>query len=274
MDQLISPTGLVQNGAHLRPFIRLSRVSKQFRSHDGSTYTAFDDLNLDLREGELFCLLGPSGCGKTSVLNIVAGFEAKSSGTVEIDGKEITRPSAERGVVFQADDSLFGWLTAMENVEFGLRLRGMRKAERREIAAHYLNMVGLSRAAGKYPSELSGGMKQRVQLARVLAGEPRVLLMDEPFGALDAHTRSLMQQQLVEIWSKSHTSVLFITHDLEEAAMLATRVGVMRAGPSSTIKAILEIDLPHPRQRTSDEFTREYRRVYDAIAPELASRED
>jgi NitT/TauT family transport system ATP-binding protein len=200
-------------------------------------------------QGEFFCLLGPSGCGKTTVLNMVAGFEAPSSGVVEVHGVAVSRPGPERGVVFQSDAALFSWLTVRENVEFGPRLRHLSRARRHEISDQFLALVNLTEHAKKLPTELSGGMKQRVQIARVLANEPDVLLMDEPFGALDAQTRRVMQRELMRIWTEMRRTVLFVTHDIDEAIILADRIGVMNIGPSSRIKAVVDNPLPRPRER-------------------------
>jgi NitT/TauT family transport system ATP-binding protein len=173
-------------------------------------------------------------------------------------------------VVFQGDDSLYGWLTAVENVEFGLRMGGVARAERRERAMRYLELVGLKGQQQKYPAELSGGMKQRIQIARALVNEPKMLLMDEPFAALDAQTRSLMQLELAGIWRTTRTTVLFITHDIDEAVTLGTRVGVMRAGPRSDVKGVLDVALDGARDRTDDVFLRYYKQVYEMIRDEVA----
>jgi NitT/TauT family transport system ATP-binding protein len=173
--------------------------------------------------------------------------------------------------VFQGDDSLFNWLTALQNIEFGLRMRGMPRRERRERAAYYIDLVGLKGQEHKHPNELSGGMKQRIQIARVLANEPKVLLMDEPFAALDAQTRLLMQEQLARIWQRTKTSVLFVTHDIDEAIILGTRVGVMRAGPAANIKATVDVKLDNHRSRTNADFMRIYAQVYEMIREEVLS---
>src|SRR5690349_1442975 len=204
--------------------VRLIGVGKVYRSLKGRDYTAVADFNLGIEAGEFFCLLGTSGCGKTTVLNMTAGFEPATSGRVEIAGRLIDGPGADRGVVFQGDDSLYPWLTAVGNVEFGLRMRGLPRQERLQRAQRYLDLVGLSGQEHKHPAELSGGMKQRIQIARVLANEPAMLLVDEPFAALDAHTRAAMQSELTKIWRATRKTVLFITHDIDEAIMLATRI--------------------------------------------------
>ena len=251
--------------------VHLSQVSKVYRSLQGSDYVAVRDFSLEIQTGEFFCLLGTSGCGKTTVLNMVAGFEAASAGTISVAGKTVTKPDADRGVVFQGDDSLYGWLTAMGNIEFGLRMRGVSRAEREAKARHYLELVGLKGQDHKHPSELSGGMKQRIQIARVLANEPQMLLMDEPFAALDAHTRADMQRELKRICKATAKTVLFITHDIDEAIILADRIGVMNAGPASKLKGIVPVTLSEEeRERTHDKFTAVYRQVHEMIRDEVA----
>jgi NitT/TauT family transport system ATP-binding protein len=251
--------------------VRLAGVSKVFRSLQGKDYVALRDFDLEIEAGEFFCLLGTSGCGKTTVLNLVAGFERASAGTVEIGGRAIEGPGADRGVVFQGDDSLYSWLTAIGNVEFGMRMRGIARAERQASAQRYLELVGLTGQGGKHPPELSGGMKQRIQIARVLANEPEMLLMDEPFGALDAQTRAVMQHELLKIWRSTGKTVLFITHDIDEAITLATRIGVMHAGPGSRLKGVIPVDLDdQERDRTADRFVDVYRQVHALIREELA----
>src|SRR3989442_8699936 len=189
-------------------------VQKSYRSLQGADDVAVDHFSVEIEAGEFFCLLGPSGCGKTTVLKMLAGFEQPTAGKILMEGRPVTGASRDRGVVFQGDDSLYGWLTAVENVAFGLRMRHVGKTERRERAMRYLELVGLRGQERKYPAELSGGMKQRIQIARVLANEPQMLLMDEPFAALDAQTRALMQMELSNIWHATRTTVLFITHDI------------------------------------------------------------
>jgi NitT/TauT family transport system ATP-binding protein len=251
--------------------VRFAGVGKVYRSMQGADYEAVRDFDLEIEAGEFFCLLGTSGCGKTTVLNMAAGFEPASSGRIEIRGRAIEGPGADRGVVFQGDDSLYPWLTALGNVEFGLRLRGVPRRERQERARRFLALVGLAGQEEKHPPELSGGMKQRIQIARVLANEPDMLLMDEPFAALDAQTRSVMQQELAKIWRATGKTVLFITHDIDEALMLATRIGVMQAGPGSKLKGIIEVTLAEAeRDRTHDRFVAAYRQVHAMIREEVA----
>ncbi|MFO1161359.1 MAG: ABC transporter ATP-binding protein [Reyranellaceae bacterium] len=257
--------------AEPRPLVELAGVSKIYRSLRGSDYVAVRDFSLAIGKGEFFCLLGTSGCGKTTVLNMVAGFEPASAGSIRLDGEPVTGPAADRGVVFQGDDSLYGWLTALGNVEFGLRMRGVPRREREEKARHYLHLVGLDGQDHKHPAELSGGMKQRIQIARVLANGPRMLLMDEPFAALDAHTRADMQRELKRICSATGTTVLFITHDIDEAIILADRIGVMHAGPASRLKGSIEVGLSEAeRERTHDRFLAVYRQVHEMIRDEVA----
>ncbi len=251
--------------------VELTRVSKIYRSLKGSDYVAVRDFSLAIEAGEFFCLLGTSGCGKTTVLNMVAGFEPVSAGDIRLDGRPIAGPAADRGVVFQGDDLLYGWLSAMGNIEFGLRMRGVPRREREQKSRHYLELVGLEGQDHKHPSELSGGMKQRIQIARVLANEPQMLLMDEPFAALDAHTRADMQRELKRICKATGKTVLFITHDIDEAIILADRIGVMHAGPASKLKGIVGVTLTDAeRDRTHDSFTAVYRQVHELIRDEVA----
>jgi NitT/TauT family transport system ATP-binding protein len=245
-------------------------VQKIYRSLQGVDYPAVERFDLDIEAGEFFCLLGPSGCGKTTVLKLLAGFEAPTAGQILMDGRVVTGASRDRGVVFQGDDSLYGWLTAVENVEFGLRMQRVGKAERRERALRYLQLVGLTGQERKYPAELSGGMKQRIQIARALVNEPTMLLMDEPFAALDAQTRALMQLELANIWQTTRTTVLFITHDIDEAVTLGSRIGVMRAGPGSDVKGVIDVALDGARSRTDDAFLKYYKQVYEMIRDEVA----
>ena len=248
--------------------VTLDLVGKTYRGRGGD-WQAVRDFSLELEEGEFFCLLGTSGCGKTTVLNMLAGFEPCTAGKILLEGRPVTRPGADRGVVFQGHESLYDWLTAEGNIGFGPRLAGMPRAERQAIVRKYLAMVGLAGQGGKHPSELSGGMKQRIQIARALANDPKMLLMDEPFGALDAMTRAILQGELSRIWAETRKTVLFITHDIEEACALATRIGVMTRGPGGTLKSVVPVDLPFPRDRTSDGFMAVFRQVHALIHAEI-----
>ena len=252
------------------PLVSFQDVEKTYRSLHGAEDRAVEHFSIDIELGEFFCLLGPSGCGKTTVLQMLAGFEMPTAGAILMDGRPVVGASRDRAVVFQGDDSLYGWLTAVENVEFGLRMRGVGRAARRERAMHYLQLVGLGGQERKYPAELSGGMKQRIQIARVLANEPKMLLMDEPFAALDAQTRALMQEELANIWQTTRTTVLFITHDIDEAVTLGKRIGVMRAGPRSQVKGVVEVALDGARSRTDDVFLHYYKLVHEMIRDEVA----
>ncbi len=202
-------------------------------------------ISIDIPGGEFACLLGPSGCGKSTLLNAIAGFVTPTSGGLTVDGEPVTGPVADRGMVFQ-HHSLFPWKTVLANVEFGLKMRGVGSTERTGLARTFLHAVGLGVFEKHYPAQLSGGMQQRVGIARVLVNYPRVMLMDEPFGALDAQTRLMMQELLLGIWHEVRTTVVFVTHDIDEAAFLADRIFVMTSRPGQ-IKAELKVDLPRPR---------------------------
>jgi len=223
----------------------LKDVGKWFDDQRQGRIQALAGINLQISENELAVIVGPSGCGKSTLLNIVAGLEQASTGTLLLNGTEISGPGADRGMVFQAY-TLFPWLTVQKNVEFGLKIKGIPVAERRERACHYIELVGLAGFEDALPKALSGGMKQRVAIARALANEPQMLLMDEPFGALDAQTRSVMQDLLLSVWEKERKTVLFITHDIDEAVLLADNVYVMSRRPGC-IRARVNVDIPRPR---------------------------
>ncbi|MEK3912763.1 ABC transporter ATP-binding protein [Paenibacillus sp. FSL H7-0331] len=228
--------------------IEISSLSKIYKGRGGDTI-ALQNTDLTIKNNEFVCVVGPSGCGKTTLLNIIGGLEAATSGSVRVDGKEVNGPGRERGVVFQ-QYALFPWKTVLKNVEFGLKLRGLNQKERKEKAESYLELVGLKDFAHAYPKELSGGMKQRVAIARAYAVEPEVLLMDEPFGALDAQTRAQLQEELLKTWQKQKKTCFFITHDVEEAVILAQRVIIMSARPGR-IKEIIDVDIPYPRDQST-----------------------
>ncbi len=213
---------------------------------NGHRIEAVRRFSLTARPGEFVALLGPSGCGKSTVLNAVAGFVRPAEGRVLVDGEPVTRPGADRGMVFQ-QHSLFPWKTIIDNVEFGLKMRGVGRASRNSTARTFLHLVGLGGFEKAYPAQLSGGMQQRVGIARVLVNEPRVMLMDEPFAALDAQTREFMQRELLRIWEETRKTALFITHDIKEAVYLADRVIVFTRRPGR-VKTCVEVDLPRPRE--------------------------
>ena len=227
------------------PAIRCASVAKVWGAGTDRAVEALKDFSLDVGRNEFVVLLGPSGCGKSTLLYLIAGLEDLTSGTIEGHGVQVSAPDSDRSLIFQ-ESSLYPWLSVVENVTFGLRLRGVSKAERREVARELLNEVGLGGFEDKRPDELSGGMRQRAAVARALAMKPSVLLMDEPFAALDVQTRSKLQDFLIKIWRDSGASVLFVTHHIDEAMALADRVVVFTARPG-TIKSIVPIDLPRPR---------------------------
>lgn len=243
--------------------INLSHVGIAF-----GTAQIVSNVNLEIKPGEFICLLGPSGCGKSTLLNAIAGF-IPVSGQITVEGKIVNGPGPERGVVFQSSEVLFPWLTISENVEYGLKIRGVPAAERAKKAAHYVAMVGLSHAANRFPAQLSGGMRQRAQIARVLINEPSVILMDEPFGALDAQTREVLQHELDKIWRETGCTIIFVTHDIWEAVLLSDRVVVMTAGPAAGIKTIEHITLPHPRDQGDPAALELFRRLRDDIGAEV-----
>jgi ABC-type nitrate/sulfonate/bicarbonate transport system ATPase subunit len=221
-------------------------VSKVFERSGHAPLTVLQHIELDIRPGEFLTIIGPSGCGKTTLLNLLGGFVRPTTGSAFKDESEITGPGPDRTMVFQ-DYALFPWLTVADNIAFGLRAKGMGKAELGPRVAHFLNLVGLSGFADAYPPQLSGGMRQRVSIARALAPDPDVVLMDEPFAALDSLTRDKLQEELLSIWSRSRKTFVLITHNIEEAAFLSDRIVVMRSHPGR-IRSILDIDLPRPRQ--------------------------
>jgi NitT/TauT family transport system ATP-binding protein len=244
-----------------RPHIVVRAVTKRFEVGNGEI-EALGRIDVAINEAEFVCLIGASGCGKSTLLRIIAGFEEPSSGEVLVAGKPIIGPGSDRGMVFQ-DYALFPWMTVRQNIGFGPRQRHLPRREVENIADDFVKLVGLEQATNRYPSQLSGGMKQRVAIARVLANNANILLMDEPFGALDALTREQLQRELLQIWTRTRVTVVFVTHSVEEAALLADRVLVMSAGPGR-IEADIRIDLPRPRDVASPEF--------NAVRRDLARR--
>jgi NitT/TauT family transport system ATP-binding protein len=249
--------------------LNIADITMKYRTRRGADVVAVDDLSLSVADREFVSIVGPSGCGKSTLLRIVAGLVEPSSGEVLLNGRRIEGPGADRGMVFQSY-TLFPWLTVQGNVEFGSRLQAMAAAERAQIASEYIEVVGLAGFEHHYPKELSGGMMQRVAIARALANDPDVLLMDEPFGALDAQTRIIMQELLVGLWQRTPKTIMFITHDIDEAIFLSQRVYIMTARPGR-IKQTLDVHLPHPRGLdviTSPAFTDMKRAVLESIKEE------
>jgi NitT/TauT family transport system ATP-binding protein len=260
--------------------LEITGVRKVFQPDDGRPpIVAIDRFDLAVDDGEFVCLLGPSGCGKSTLLNIVAGFVRATEGRVTLDGTEVSAPGRDRGVVFQ-DSALFPWFRVGQNVEFGLKMARMSRPERERIADQYLDLIGLRAFRAAFPKELSGGMKQRVAIARALAGDPKILLMDEPFGALDAQTRGTMQDEVTKIWAATGKTILFVTHAIEESLLLADRVVVMSPRPGR-IKAVLPVPLDRPRSDVAPDFValkaeiQELLRQFEAVRVEpRASRRD
>ena len=249
------------NSTTNRSKIVLQGVEKRFRSARGEEQIALSRLDLEIGAGEFVCLVGPSGCGKTTLINLMAGFERPSGGQVTIDGMPVNGPDPDHIMIFQ-DYGLYPWRSVLGNVLFGLQARAIPPAEARARALATLELVGLKHAADKHPHELSGGMKQRVAIARALAVEPSVLFMDEPFAALDAFTRLHLQDELLRLWQETRPTVVFVTHDLDEAIALGQRVVLMASGPGR-VQRVLDVPLPHPRERTADDFAAVRRELFE-----------
>jgi nitrate/nitrite transport system ATP-binding protein len=232
-----------------KDFVSVENLSKVYPSASGDV-TVFDNVNIGIKKGEFVCIIGHSGCGKSTIMNVLAGLDEPTSGSVIMDGKEISGPSLDRGVVFQ-NYSLLPWLTTLQNVSFGVAARNpsWSKVKVDEHSTHYLDMVGLSAALKKKPSELSGGMRQRVSIARAFATSPKLLLLDEPFGALDALTRGVIQEELLKIWSETQQTVFMITHDVDEAILLADHILLMSNGPNARVAESVKINIARPRNR-------------------------
>jgi NitT/TauT family transport system ATP-binding protein len=243
--------------------LRLDSVSKYYPSANGEQNLAVDSLSLTIHENEFVCIVGRSGCGKTTVLRMIAGLESVSSGAIYLNGARIAVPSRERCVVFQKY-TLFPWRTVLNNVTFGLEMQGIKKSRRYETAKQFLDLVGLGEYAHAYPYELSGGMQQRVAVCRALAADPDVLLMDEPFGSLDAQTRNSLQNELIRIWQQERKTVLFVTHSIREAVYLADRIIVMHSNQGG-IHETIENKLARPRDINSRECRSLYRRIHEAL---------
>jgi NitT/TauT family transport system ATP-binding protein len=254
----------------------LLRVANLRKTYDSAhqSYVALDGVDVEIVDGEFFCLLGPSGCGKSTLLNILAGFEPATSGSVTSDGIAVTGAGRDRVMFFQdAGSALLPWLNVEENVRFGLRVRKVPRREWASIIDTYLRMVDLDRHRTKFPAQLSGGMRQRLQIARALAVEPEVLLMDEPFGALDALTRRRMHSVLLAIWQRTRKTVVFVTHDIAEAILLADRIGMMSVGPRSTITKVFDVDFPRPRDLTHPRIAQLFHEIETLLEPDVALSE-
>jgi NitT/TauT family transport system ATP-binding protein len=247
--------------------IEIKGVSKTFVQRLGGSYQALDNITLTIEKGEFVSLLGPSGCGKSTVLNLVAGFDTQSEGVIQVNGKKVTGAGADRVVVFQ-EHGLFPWLTVLDNVAFGLKQKGIGKKERYELAMEQIKAVHLSRFTDRYPHELSGGMKQRAAIARALAMDPEILLMDEPFAALDEQTRLILHKELEEIWMRTRKTILFITHNIREAVILSDRVFVMSTRPG-TIKKEFAVKAARPRDSADTVLHHVENSIMDALADEL-----
>jgi ABC-type nitrate/sulfonate/bicarbonate transport system ATPase subunit len=253
----------------MKPILRIRGVERRFASATGSTL-ALQATDLDVAENDFITILGPSGCGKSTLLRIVAGLDRQTAGEVLLDGRRIEGPGADRGMVFQSY-TLFPWLNVLDNVCFGLRERGLPRAQQLELAQGFIAQVGLKGFERHFPKQLSGGMQQRTAIARALANDPRMLLMDEPFGALDHQTRELMQELLLGIWERQRKTVLFVTHDIDEAVFMGSRVVVMSARPGR-IKLQREIELPHPRHysvKTTPAFAALKAELTEAVRAEV-----
>jgi len=250
-----------------RPHLLIEGVTKRF-TVGTDEIEALARVDVGIPAGEFVCLIGASGCGKSTLLRIIAGFEEPTTGEVLVHGRPITGPGSDRGMVFQ-DYALFPWMTVRQNIGFGPRQRGLSKGEVADIADEFVKLVGLERFADRYPSQLSGGMKQRVAIARVLANNASILLMDEPFGALDALTREQLQGELLQIWARTHVTIIFVTHSVEEAVLMADRVLVMSAGPGRIENDIM-IELPRPRDVSSPEFNAVRRDIAARLTSHLA----
>ncbi|MDX9817466.1 MAG: ABC transporter ATP-binding protein [Desulfococcus multivorans] len=272
MDTSVAPSAKTpENGitANAAPKISVKGVTKVFSSKRGEV-TALKDLSLDIRDGEFLVIVGASGCGKSTLLNLVAGFDSATHGEVLLDGQPVTGITPECGMIFQ-QYALFPWKTVQENVEFGLKMKRMPKSEREERAAKFIELVGLNGFERTYPHHLSGGMKQRVSIARSLANDPQVMLLDEPFAALDAMTRQVLQEQLVRIYEKHRKTIIFITHSIDEALLLSSRIVVMTARPGRIAQEITN-DLPHPRNadvQLSERYLELKRHIWSSVQAEV-----
>ena len=257
-----------------KAFLTVENLAKKYPGKNkDDTFVVFDGVNIDIQKGEFVCIIGHSGCGKSTILNVLAGLDEPSEGTVIMDGKEVKGSSLDRGVVFQ-NYSLLPWLTTLQNVNFGVRARwpGWSKKEVEDHSLKYLKMVGLAHSVNRKPSELSGGMRQRVSIARAFATQPKLLLLDEPFGALDALTRGIIQDELISIWGETKQTVFMITHDVDEAILLADRILLMSNGPSACIAESVSVNIPRPRERAKVIEDPGYYKIRNHLVNFLVSR--
>jgi NitT/TauT family transport system ATP-binding protein len=273
-DRMVRSMNTIQESVYTAPkvsstpVIDMQGVAKEYVKPSGEVHTVLQNITLQVAKGEFCSIVGPSGCGKSTTLNLIAGFESPTAGKLQILGKELSGINPAAACVFQGDNT-FPWITVMDNVSLGLRLRGMRKADAYEQAKHWIDRVGLTGFEQHYPNRLSGGMKKRVALAQCLIMQPEILLMDESFSALDVHTRSIMESELLNIWEETSASVFFITHDLEEAIALSDRVIVLTAGPNATIKGDYRIPLQRPRNVSEIRFNPDFMEIHEQIWNDL-----
>ena len=244
--------------------VRIEGITVRF-----SQFTALSNVSLDIADGEFVCLIGPSGCGKTTLLNTIAGFQTASEGTLLVSGRPVSQPGPDRGMVFQ-EYGLFPWFTVEQNVQYGPRLKGLGRRELQKISDGYLSLVHLEHVAKHFPSQLSGGMRQRVAIARALANKPDIILMDEPFGALDAMTREMLQEELLKIWEVERRTCVFVTHSIDEAIFLADRIVVMAAHPGR-IARVFHNSMGRPRNRTSTDYFEVFRVLNEELRMEIAA---
>jgi len=254
---------MADRGGGVMGKLEIRNLSKAFPREDGSSLVVLDNISLEVQDKEFVCILGSSGCGKTTLLRMIAGLDSAESGSIVLDGEKMKGTDARVGMVFQ-EYSLFPWRSVIDNIAFGLEMQGMTKDDRYRLAERYLKLVNLTQFRDSYPSELSGGMRQRVAVARALALDPVLLLMDEPFGALDAQTRNMLQKELLEIWEATKKTVVFITHSVDEAVFLSDRIIVLTPRPGR-ICQVFPVDLSRPRDRTSPAFAQVRREVLDLI---------
>ena len=265
----------MQSPVSAAPRLQIRNVNLQFKTPGGSTFTALEDVSLDVPDQQFAVIVGPSGCGKSSLLYLTAGLNEPTRGEISVGGTRVTGPGVDRGMVFQGY-TLFPWLTVRQNIELGLKRRNMPAAQRKEVVDHYLAEVNLLGFADNFPKQLSGGMMQRVAIARALANDPQILLMDEPFGALDSQTRHQMQRLLLRVWEHSKKTVVFVTHDIDEAILLGDRVFVMGARPGR-IRKVLDIPLERPRHvgvEMEPEFIALKREILDLLHDEIGEEPD